>query len=172
MKNFILGALCAIALAPLALAAYLGFGFMDVAADAKPSSLEASLMTAAVRASVRRHAPAERSPLPDSDATLIAGGKLYLNDCVGCHGEPGQPPSTFGLSFYPPAPQFPRAGTQYSEAEIYWVAKHGIRMTGMYPQSHYADADLWRLTRFISHVRNLPPAIAKAIQPPPSGDGR
>jgi cytochrome c553 len=87
-----------------------------------------------------------------------------MNDCIGCHGEPGQPASSFGLSFYPPAPQFAHAGTQYSEAQLFWVAKHGIRMSGMYPQSRYSDADLWSLAAFISHLKTLPPAVVKAIQ--------
>jgi mono/diheme cytochrome c family protein len=172
MKNFILGALYAIALVALVAVVYLGFGFLEVAADARPSAFEAILMTSSVHASVRRHAPKERSPLADSDATVISGGKLYLDDCVGCHGAPGQPPSDFGLSFYPPAPQFPRVGTQYSEAELHWVAKHGIRMSGMFPQSHYSDSDLWRLAAFISRVQHLPPPIAKAFQPVPTGETR
>ncbi len=172
MKNFLLGALCAIALVTLVAAVYLGAGFLEVAADAKPSAFETILMTSSVHASVRRHAPAERSPLSDSDATVIAGGKLYQDDCAGCHGAPGQPPSDFGLSFYPQAPQFPRVGTQYSEAEVHWVAKHGIRMSGMFPQSHYSDSDLWRLAAFISRVQHLPPPIVKAIQPLPPGETR
>ncbi|HXO22427.1 MAG TPA: cytochrome c [Thermoanaerobaculia bacterium] len=164
MKNFLAGALCAIALVAIVLAAYLGLGFMEVAADAKPSACEAALMTPSVHAAVRRQAPAMQNPLPDADATRIAGGKLYMDDCVGCHGGPGQPPSAFGLSFYPPAPQFAHAGSQYTEAQLFWVARHGIRMSGMFPQPHYSDSDLWSLVSFISHIRNLPPAVVKAVQ--------
>ena len=170
MKRLIAGSLCAVALLGLALGVYLGLGLMEVAADAKPAAWEAGLMSAAVRASVRRRAAATQSPLPHADATadaaLVAGGKLYMNDCVGCHGAPGHP-SDYGATFFPPAPQFPRTGPQSSDAELFWVAKHGIRMSGMYPQSpHYSDADLWRLTAFISRIGNLPPAVAQAIHPP------
>lgn len=167
MKKFITGSSCAIVFLAIALAAYLALGFMDVAADRRPSALEAGFMTASLEASVRRRAPQMQNPLANSDDTLIAGGKLYLNDCVGCHGGPGQPPSHFGATFYPPAPQFPSAGTQFSEAQIFWVAKNGIRMTGMYPQAaSYSDSQLWSLAAFISRARNLPPAVVKSIQPP------
>jgi mono/diheme cytochrome c family protein len=163
------GSLCAIALLAIAAAAYLGLGLMEVAADAKPAAWEACLMTAAVHASVRRRAPAMTNPLPATDAILVAGGKLYMDDCVGCHGAPGQPPSDYGVTFFPPAPQFAHAGSQYADAEVFWVAKHGIRMSGMYPQApHYSDADLWHLAAFIRRIRSLPPAVAKAIQPPAS----
>jgi mono/diheme cytochrome c family protein len=169
VKKFIAGSLCAIALLAIALASYFGLGFMQVAADAKPSTLETSLMTSAVHASVRRRAPALQTPPLHSDATLVAGGKLYMNDCVGCHGAPGQPPSDFGASFFPQAPQFAHTGSQYSDAELFWVAKHGIRMSGMYPQaSQYSDADLWSLAAFIGQSKNLPPAVAKAIESPES----
>ena len=87
---------------------------------------------------------------------MIAGGKLYLNDCMGCHGAPGKAPSDFGATFYPPAPQLARDGTLYSEAQIFWVAKHGIRRTGMSAQrSSYSDQQLWSLAAFISHITNL-----------------
>jgi mono/diheme cytochrome c family protein len=169
MKNYLAGSLCAIIFLATTLAAYLGLGFMEVAADQRPSVREASFMTASLQASVRRRAPQIQNPMAHSDDTLIAGGKLYLNDCVGCHGEPGQPPSDFGATFYPPAPQFPSAGTHFSEAQIFWVAKNGIRMTGMYPQgASYSDSQLWSLAAFISRARNLPPVVVKAIQPPPS----
>jgi mono/diheme cytochrome c family protein len=103
--------------------------------------------------------------LPQSDETLIAGGKLYLNDCVGCHGEPGQPPSQLGGTFYPPAPQFPGVGTKYSESEVFWIAKHGIRRTGMSAQaSSYKDPELWALAAFISRVPNLPPSVLAGIR--------
>lgn len=163
MKNFLAGSLCAIIFLAITLGAYLGLGFMDVASDRRPSARETAFMTASLRASVRRRAPQIQSPLPNSDDTLTAGGKLYLDDCAGCHGEPGKP-SDFGALFYPPAPQFSQVGTQYSESEILWVAKHGIRRTGMNPQYLYSDEKLWLLAAFIKRVNNLSPSVLEGIQ--------
>ena len=144
---------------------YLRLGLLDVRSDAPVPDITARLLYSGIHASVRRTAPKTQNPLPRNDETLIAGGKLYLNDCVGCHGEPGKPPSDFGATFYPPAPQFPRVGTKYSEAEVLWVAKHGIRRTGMAAQgSTYSDSQLWSLAEFISHLPNLPPHVAEGIQ--------
>ena len=169
MKQLIAGSLCALALLAVTAAAYLALGLMEVAADARPAAWEAGLMTSAVHASVRRRAAAVRHPLLQADADLVAGGKLYLNDCVGCHGAPGKPPSDYGVTFFPPAPQFPHSASRYSAAELFWVAKHGIRMSGMYPQApHYSDADLWRLAAFIDRIRNLPPAVVRALRAPAS----
>jgi cytochrome c553 len=90
---------------------------------------------------------------------------LYFNDCVGCHGAPGKPPSDFGATFYPPAPQLARDGTQYSEAQIFWIAKHGIRRTGMSAQaSSYSDQKLWLLAGFISRITSLPPRVQAGLE--------
>jgi mono/diheme cytochrome c family protein len=125
------------------------------------------MMYSATHASVRRCAPKQTSPLSASDDTLITGGKLYLNDCVGCHGEPGKPPSDFGASFYPPAPQFPSAGTVYEEPQVFWIAKHGIRRSGMSAQEFsYADKDLWALAAFIRRFPDLPPDVLREIRKP------
>jgi mono/diheme cytochrome c family protein len=166
VKQFIAGSLCAIALIAITLTIYLGLGFLAVAADETPPAWETSLMTAAVHASVARRAG--EATLSHADDAVIAGGKIYLDDCIGCHGAPGQPPSKFGASFYPRAPQFPLVGSQYTDAQLLWVSKHGIRMTGMSAQgAGYSDAELATIVAFIERIRNLSPAMLKAAQPPP-----
>jgi mono/diheme cytochrome c family protein len=168
MKNFIAGFFAGIALLILCVLAYLRLGLLDVRSDAPIPGLRERFLYSSIHAAVRRGAPKIQSPVPYTDATLIAGGKLYLNDCVGCHGEPGKPPSDFGATFYPPAPQFPRVGTNYSVAEVFWVAKHGIRRTGMSAQgSSYADPKLWSLAAFITRLPNLPPEVWAGIQQQP-----
>jgi mono/diheme cytochrome c family protein len=166
MKRFVLGFLTGGLLLIVCGLGYLNLGLADVAADAPTPAWATRWMFASVHASIRRSAPHDlKSPVPTGDETLIAGGKLYLNDCVGCHGAPGKPASTFGATFYPPAPQLARDGTRYSEAEIYWVAKHGIRRTGMSAQgSSYSDAHLWLLATFISRITNLPPRVRSALE--------
>ncbi len=167
MKRFLIGFLTGDLLLVLFVVAYLRFGLANVAADAPTPAWETRWMFSSAHASIRRTVPHDlKSPIPTSDETLIAGGKLYLNDCVGCHGAPGKPPSDFGATFYPPAPQLARDGTTYSEPEIYWVARHGVRRTGMSEQgSSYSDEHLWQLAAFISHITTLPPQVRSAIEP-------
>jgi len=166
VKLYALGFLAALALIVIGGCVYLECGFADVRSDENPPSWESGLMSSAVHASVRRGAPKLQNPFSPTDERLIVGAKLYLNDCVGCHGAPGRPPSDFGATFYPRAPQFPQIGTRYSEAEVFWVAKHGIRMTGMYPQGpYYSDDELWSLAAFITRANNLPSAVLNGIAP-------
>jgi mono/diheme cytochrome c family protein len=165
MKNFLAGFFTGTIVLIIGVLGDLRLGLLDVRSDAAIPNSMARFVHSGIHTSVRRTAPSLRNPLPQTDETLIAGGKLYLNDCVGCHGEPGKPPSDFGATFYPPAPQFPRVGTNYSETEVFWIAKHGIRRTGMSAQgSSYADPKLWALAAFISRFPNLPPRVLEGIQ--------
>ena len=108
MKTFIQGSLAAaimFALISAVAIGYLRFGFAQARADERPGVIESRLMNSIVRASIRHRTDKLQNPQAVTDAILIEGGKLYLNDCVGCHGDIGKP-SDFGGSFYPPAPQF------------------------------------------------------------------
>jgi len=167
MRNFLLGGLTAPVVICLVAFGYALSGVPSIAADAPPGALESSFMSAAVHASVRREARDVPPAPPVTDSLLIAGGRLYLNNCVGCHGEPGKPPSEFGATFYPRVPQFPVVGTEYTEGEIYFVAKHGIRWTGMLPQGRwYREPSLRSLAAFIKHIRELPPAVVESLAAP------
>jgi mono/diheme cytochrome c family protein len=169
MKNFVAGLFLGVIMLVFGMLGYLKLGLVDIRADAPVPRWVARLLYTGIHASVRRSVSKEQNPFPEGDDTLIAGGKLYLNDCVGCHGEPGKPPSEFGLTFYPPAPQFPHVGTGYSAAEVFWIAKHGIRRTGMAAQaSSYTDQQLWTVAAFITRIRNLPPSVAKIVEQNPA----
>ena len=167
MKTFLLGVLATLLLLCLAAFAYLRLGFAEVRADVPPSRLESALLAPAVRASVRRHAPQISNPFPPTDPTLIAGGKIYLSECSGCHGdlEPGKGGSAAAL--IPAPPQFSSVGSDLTEAQIFWVAKHGIRRSGMFVNGQWdSDERLWQVSAFIKRIRALPPNVRTAVLVP------
>jgi cytochrome c553 len=166
LKSFLGGIACAVAVLAGAIFWYLRAGRLEIAADAPPPAWETALMTRAVHASVARAAPAAQPTAIPPVATLLAGGRIYMNDCVGCHGAPGQPASTFGATFYPRAPQLALEGSSYAPSQLFWVAKHGIRYTGMFPQYAYNDEELHELVGFIAVLRNLPPEVARGLATP------
>ena len=90
MKPLLLGFLATIALLLGAVVGYLQLGFAEARADVRAPAWQSGLMQFAVHASVRRRAPRIQSPVPHTDEELIAGGKLYLDGCAGCHGRPGR----------------------------------------------------------------------------------
>lgn len=164
MKQFLAGLLTGLVVAALTAGVVVRFGLADVRADATIPSWFDHWFSAGVHRSVKRQASSLPALSPATEAELIAGGRLYLNDCVGCHGEPGKPPSDFGATFYPRAPRLVLDGTNYTETQIFWVAKHGIRRTGMAAQGgYYSDEKLRLLAGFISRLPKLPPSVTAAI---------
>lgn len=164
MKQFFLGCLATVAVFAVGGFVYLRLGLAETRSDVPPSRLESSLMRMAVHTSVRRHAPEAVNPVPPSDDNLIAAGKMYLGECAGCHGTPGKV-SKEDNSLNPPAPQFAEVGTEYSEAQIFYVAKHGVRRTGMFANGVWdSDQKLWTLAAYIYRIKNLPPRVAEEIQ--------
>jgi len=168
MRNFLLGVLFTLLAIVLGSLAYLRLGFAEVAADIPPSRWERALMFGSVHASVRRRAPEMPNPAPPTDENLIAGGKIYLGECSGCHGTPGKPDES-GDSLYPPVPQLPQVGTDYTEAQVFWVAKHGIRLSGMFVNGKWdSDQKLWTVAAYIKRIKSLPPHVQEELAKPPA----
>lgn len=167
MKHFLLGVVTTLVVLVAGTLVYLRMGWAEVRADVPPAQWETSLLSTAVHASVRREAPEIPNPVEPTDQNLIAGGKMYLNECAGCHGTPGKPEES-GESLYPPIPQLPTVGTEYTEAQVFWVAKHGIRRAGMFANGKWdSDQKLWTIAAYIKRMQTLPPAVKEALQPPP-----
>jgi thiosulfate dehydrogenase len=163
MKNFVFGFLAVAVAIVVGSVAYLRCGFAQVPADVNAPTWERRLTSFAVHASVRRSAPRTPSPLAPSDEDLIAGGKLYMNGCAGCHGKLGDKDD--GTPFFVPPPVFSQAGSTYSEPEMFWVIKHGIRRTGMSAYGRfYSEKEIWSLAAFVKRMKNLPPAVVTGIQ--------
>jgi mono/diheme cytochrome c family protein len=167
MKNFLLGVLFTLVFGALVVFGYLRLGYAEVRADIPASRLESFLLAPAVRESVRRQAPEIANPFPTNDQNLIAGGKIYLAECSGCHGElePGKGGSASAL--VPSPPQFSTVGTGYTEAQLFWIAKHGIRRSGMFANGQWdSDDRLWQVAAFLKHIRSIPPNVRTAILAP------
>jgi hypothetical protein len=55
-------------------------------------------------------------------------------------------------------------GSAHDEAQIFWVAKHGTRRTGMFSNGVWdADSVLWPIATFIKHIKDLPPAVRESL---------
>ena len=141
--------------------AYLMLGFADVRADVNTPGSVRSLMDIMVRASVHRHAPAV-APVAPSDSVLFAGGHIYLEGCAGCHGTPGRPRRD-SSGFLPP-PYLPGRPSRYSEAEIAWIVRHGIRRTGMSAYGPFLkDNQVAVLAAFLARFDSIPPAVLDSL---------
>jgi mono/diheme cytochrome c family protein len=140
-------------------------GLIPVNADVPPSVLETRFIPIAVHASVSKHAQQQPNPVAPTDENLIAGGEVYAELCARCHGMPGRPASVLGASFYPPAPQFAVQPAAYTEAELFWIVKHGIRNTGMPAWGRLlTNQEIWRVVAVLRRLNSLPPAVETSLK--------
>ena len=133
-KSFLLGAISAYGLIVVVLISSAGLGIVPVQADVAPSRLEAAVMGTALHAVVARRALSTANPVLPSEQNLIEGARLYAQMCSRCHGLSKESDNSYGQSFYPPAPHLPLRRTSYSEPEMFWIVKHGIRRPGYHGQ--------------------------------------
>ncbi len=160
-KQFIKGILTGVA-ALLAGAAMIGLlvmklGPVPVNADQPPPAWEVRLLGTAVHASVARHAGQRPNPMAPTEENLSAGAEIYAQMCAKCHGKQNAGPSIYGASFYPPAPQLAVHPPDYTEAEIFWIVKHGIRNTAMPAWSRQlSDEDIWQVAAFLKRLESPP----------------
>jgi mono/diheme cytochrome c family protein len=146
IKTLALGALAGYLLAALVLIALAELGVMPVQADVAPGQVETYLFGSALQASVARRASRSGNPIPASEDNLAAGAKLYRQMCSRCHGASADSDNVYGRSFFPPAPSLALARTSYTEGEMFWIIKHGIRNTAMPAWSNLlSDDEIWQV---------------------------
>jgi thiosulfate dehydrogenase len=160
MRNLILGAVITLLLLFLGGLAIATLGFLPTNADSTPPRIERHVAMSAVDASVERRAPRVTNPVPPTDDNLIDGMKIYTMNCAGCHGNLDNKPSPFGESFYPPAPQLIIHPVDDPEWRTFYVARTGIRYTGMPAWNKVlSEQEMWKVTAFLSRIEKLPPAV-------------
>jgi mono/diheme cytochrome c family protein len=165
IKTLALGALAAYVFAALVLVSFAKLGVLPVQADVTPSPLEATLLGSALHASVARHAPKGGNPMSASEDTLVAGAKLYRQMCSRCHGLSRESDNTYGRSFYPPAPHFALSRTSYTDTEMFWIIKHGIRNTAMLAWGNLlSDEEIWQVVTLLREFNSLPDSVTLQLR--------
>ena len=168
MKKLLLGFVLGLLVVLLAVIAYFGLGLAPVAASAPPMPFERRLAGMALHARIAKEAPAQ-VPIPADETNLLAGARVYHDQCSVCHGLGGQPETAIAKGMFPHPPQFFKGDsvTDDPPGETYWKAANGIRLTGMpgYKGS-LSDTQLWQVSLMLAHADKLP-ASAKAAASEP-----
>ena len=153
-------ALIAIALVLLlALLGSIGFvysGIYNVAATDRHWGLTEQILETVRLRSIRAQAAGITVPADlDKPEKLVMGVEHFAAHCAVCHGGPGVPKGDIGKGLYPPAPDLAQVSTHLSEAEIFWVIKNGIKMTGMPSWSDHSDEEIWATVAFLKKLPGM-----------------
>ena len=127
-------------------------GFYSVAADSSDPNLVNWALIHVRVASIDRHATGQPPPLKDP-SLVRAGARAYAEiGCVNCHGGPGVEPAKFSAGLNPP-PNLKKVIDDLQPQEVFWVIKHGIKMTGMpgfaAGNPPVPDQTIWSIVAFL-----------------------
>jgi cytochrome c553 len=109
--------------------------------------------------SVERHAPDVTPPnLKDDDLVRLGAGHYYAG-CAYCHGAPGLPITPVAEHMLPAPPKLTGSVFEWTDQELFWLVKHGLKYTGMpgWPVQD-RDDEVWAMVAFL---RALPGVSAE-----------
>ena len=165
MRRFVVIASVGLLLLAVAGVAASRFSF---SALAEPGRTETYLATQAKHLLVARDSrtgvPLEPASTP---AGIAAGEKLYGAECASCHGLNARTPTDAGRWMYPRAVDLTSEQVQqYSDRELFWILKNGIRLSGM-PAFGRVESDehLWQLVHYLRTLKREGGATRLPSQP-------
>ena len=138
-------------------------GAFDVAADVPHSALVYATLRTIRDRSIAARAKQIRVPPLDDPQQVAAGARHYADMCSNCHLAPDMKSSEIRDGLYPKPPNLAQ-GVEASPAEMFWVIKHGIRMSAMpaWGLTH-DDESIWSIVGFLQTLPKLTPDQYRAL---------
>jgi len=165
MRGFVFGVVITLLVITCGVYAVSQFGLYPIGADNPPGSIERTIAGRAMDRYAEKHKPAGDNPVQVGSDSLMAGAKEYEEHCAFCHGGAKARISPMRDQFNPPAPQLINRIPHDDDAWLFWVTKHGVRMTGMPAWDRIlSDDEMWKVIAFIKHSDKLPPDVQSAWQ--------
>jgi mono/diheme cytochrome c family protein len=165
LKGLILGILLAVLVMAGCVYFYVASGRAPVATSAPPIPFERNLAKIGLHAYLDK-LPHPEPQVPADEANLIAGAKVYKEQCAVCHGLPGEPKSAVAQGMAPAPPQlFHGVGVTDDDAwESYWKAENGIRLTGMPGfKGQLTEKQIWQVSVLVKNADKINEAVKKEL---------
>lgn len=149
-------------------AAVIYFGLYDVSATGPHTVPVHALLDVALTRSVKvRSADIDVPDDLDSPTRIQRGDALFRAHCVQCHGAPGQAPEPYALGLNPAPASLVGSARERPAAEMFWITRHGVKMTGM-PAWQYrlTDDQIWDVVAFMRVLPTLSPEEYRDLAQP------
>ena len=108
--------------------------------------------------SVSSRAGGLQAPEQFSDEMIATGAAEYSAMCQHCHGAPGARKADWAQGMLPQPPHLPDEVPEWEPNEVFWLVKHGVKMSGMpaFGQNH-DDPTLGAITAFVMQLPGMTP---------------
>lgn len=150
------GAAAAVVLAALTGLAVVAVGGYPVAATEQHAPVSRWALDTNFHNAVEAGARDLQPPARITPAMLETGASHYKAMCQHCHGGPGAEREEWAQGMRPRPPHLSEAAAEWEAREVFWLAKHGVRMTGMpaFGPTH-SDEELWAIAAFVKELPGM-----------------
>jgi thiosulfate dehydrogenase len=165
MRAFLVGLVIGIVLVPAAGFLYVWLGYAPVATKAAPLPFERKLAGIALDKRIDKEAPKD-SPVQATEENLLAGAKIYIENCAVCHGTTADSENAIAKGMFPhPPPLLHDTGvTDDPVGETYWKVANGIRLSGMPGFSgSLTQEQMWQVSQLMATADKLPQSVKDAL---------
>jgi mono/diheme cytochrome c family protein len=143
---------------------FAALSLLTLSALPEPGRTETFLATRAKHYLVRRSSHWDvPQALRDPQASVKQGERLFGTECGACHGNSGHNPTDAGRWMYPRAADLTSPNSQsYSDRELFWIVKNGIRLSGM-PAFGKVESDehIWDLVFYVRSLPKMNPQVSR-----------
>jgi len=173
MRLFALIGFLAVCAAIAAAVLFFG-GFYNVAASNDNPPAVDWVLVHVRQASIAKHADATPPSNLNDAAFIQSGARAFAQrGCTSCHGGPGVAWEKFADGLNPGPPDLKDEVPELKPAELFWVVKNGIGMTGMpsFGAAGLNDQEIWSIVAFLRKLPIISEAdyktwTASAVTPP------
>ncbi len=167
LKGILLGIILGFVFVFLGAYLYFATGHAPVATNSPEMPFEHKFANMALHAYLAK-VPHSDSPVPADETNLLAGAKIYKENCAVCHGLPGEPRNAIANGMFPKPPLLFRGmGVTDDEVwESYAKVSGGIRMTGMPGfKERLSDTQMWQVSQLVKTADKLPASVKTELTP-------
>jgi len=154
-KGIIIGAAAMLLLLALFALIVILTGAYSVAATDRHNPIVAWAFDTTYHNSVQGRADDLEAPQFTS-GMIEAGAGEYKAMCAHCHGGVGVSPAGWAEVMQPHPPALARAAEKWTDEEVFWLVKHGVKMSGMpaFGPTHDDDT-IWNIAAFVKEMPQL-----------------
>jgi len=149
---------------------YIYSGSYNISATVPHNKLTRWVIGITTDNSIKHHSKDIQVPNLNDNAMIKLGAEHYKEMCVDCHGAPGIHQDEIAKGLYPKPPMLAKTVHEWTPAELFWMTKNGIKMTGMpaWGPTH-TDDKIWALVAFMEKLPAMTPEqfnkLVKDIKP-------
>lgn len=158
MNKILLGSIITLVVIVIVSFIFIYSGFYNLSATIPHTKATESAIHLLKEKSINANSKNVKVPNLKDKSLVLNGYKGYDEMCVTCHSTPGKSETVIQKGLYPKPPQLYKKEIieEWSDKELFWIVKNGIKLTGMpaYGPTH-DDKELWDIVAFLKKLPNL-----------------